>query len=101
MFEIGQQVVCIEDWPLTDATYISHTPIKGQIYTIRGFCKEAMDIYDVPYIYLEELINPIVYGADTQCEPAFLGLNFRPVRKTSIEVFTSLLVPSPKQKVLT
>lgn len=96
MFEIGQQVVCIGDWSQESAL---QTPIRGQIYTIRGFCQQAMDEYGVAYLWFEELINPI--SSYRGCEPAFLSYLFRPLRKTNIEIFTKLLAPTPKQKELT
>lgn len=99
MFEIGQQVVSIKDWPFDYR--ITHAPVRGQVYTIRGFCQEAMDKWHTAYLYLEEITNHIDPLSTPPIEPAFLGLFFRPVKKTSIEIFTTLLAPTPKQKVLT
>jgi len=91
-FAIGQQVVCVDGvfspdpyWRSTVRTF----PKLHGIYTIReirrgdrlvGFC-------------FYEFANPRARFAAGIFEPAFNAKNFRPVRKTSIEVFRRLLVP--------
>lgn len=95
MFQIGQQVVCLG---FLGADPTVQYPVKSQVYTIRGFCQQAMDIHQCTYIWLEEILNPVAFGI---CETAFISVKFRPVKKTSIEIFTTLLTPTPKQKVLT
>jgi hypothetical protein len=92
-FQVGQQVICISDdwlpnelWRRTVRTF----PQVNSIYTIReihygsklfGFC-------------FYEFVNPRAHFKNGYHEPAFKSQNFRPVRKTSIDLFEKLLVPA-------
>lgn len=90
MFEIGGQVVCIigndgywYDFRTQTPTPGPH-PQKGGVYTIRWIttypgCKALG--FD-----FEEILGDNQYRSD----------HFRPVKKTSIEIFTKVLAPAPK-----
>jgi hypothetical protein len=91
-FHVGQQVVCVserfsdeEHWRASVRTF----PKLHAVYTIReiivgdvlvGFC-------------FHEFSNPRAHFRNGFHEPAFNSRNFRPVRKTSIEIFEKLLAP--------
>jgi len=91
-FHVGQQVVCVsENWSPDDfwRQAVRTFPKLNSIYTIReirrgevltGFC-------------FYEFVNPRAHFQRGYLEPAFNSRNFRPVRKTSIELFERLLVP--------
>jgi hypothetical protein len=96
MFRVGQKVVCVDDTPYPDG-YNKLYPVKGSIYTIRGFHTES-HIDDVG-IYLEEVVNPPIEWSDsTACEWPFASYRFRPVveRSTDISIFTEMLIPASK-----
>lgn len=97
-FQVGQQVVCINDrfsqepyWRSTVRVF----PRLNAIYTIReihlageliGFC-------------FYEIVHQPAQFREGLHEPAFNSRNFRPVKKTSIEAFRKLLAPSPRDLV--
>ena len=92
-FQIGQQVVCVNDrfservdWRRTVRAF----PQLHSVYTIREI------IEDPPLIgfCFHELVNERHHFRSGFHEPAFNSRNFRPVRKTSIEIFEKLLVPA-------
>lgn len=78
------QVVCIwDDWHIwAGPETATVTPVKEQIYTI---C-DVTEVFDQRFYTFVEL-SPLAY---------FCADCFRPVRKTGIDVFTKLLVPTPK-----
>jgi hypothetical protein len=91
-FHVGQQVVCVDDqfspckyWRSTVKTF----PKLHSIYTIR----EIRDAGDLIGFCFYEFTNPRAHFERGYLEPAFNSKNFRPVRKTSIEVFRKLLAP--------
>jgi hypothetical protein len=49
--------------------------------------------------YFYELSNPCAHFSKGYHEPAFNSRNFRPVKKTSIEIFKKLLAPSDLENV--
>jgi hypothetical protein len=92
-FQVGQQVVCVddvfskrEDWRCTVRVF----PKLHAIYTIR----EIVDYGDLIGFCFYEIRNPRAHFSKGYHEPAFNARNFRPVRRTSIEVFERLLAPS-------
>lgn len=98
LFFVGQRVVCIDDdWDHDDDC--KNYPVKGCVYTIRGF-GDSPDPGES--IFLEEIVNPPYdYPQWGRWEPSFLIERFRPVKNTSIEVFQSLLAPTPARKLET
>jgi hypothetical protein len=88
-FHIGQKVVYIYEGP-RDLRYGERAPIKGQIYTIRGFP-------DAEAMFLEEIVNkPNVYtdnGKLITREKGWFRSSFRPLIKTDISIFEAMLVP--------
>jgi hypothetical protein len=98
-FEIGQQVVCISvkftEQKLWRKTARSIPKLHG-IYTIR-------DIYEwngLVGLYFHEILNPSAQFIDGYGEPCFNAKNFRPVKPTSIEVFTELLEPIKRPELV-
>ena len=96
-FHVGQQVVCVDerfsDHEIWRRAVRSFPRLHG-IYTIReiieddglfGFC-------------FYEITNPRAPFFNGYLEPAFNSSNFRPVKKTSIEVFMRLLTPADPVK---
>ena len=97
-FQIGQQVVCVATRFSRNAYWrasVNTFPQLHGIYTIRDMCAEN----DLVGLYFCEIHNPRAWFRLGFVEPAFSTVNFRPVRKTSIEVFHKLLVPAPKELV--
>lgn len=97
-WHIGQLVVCINDIEMGNRFIDEIKPVKGQIYTIRD-----IEIYvSKTGLLLEEIINkPRNYlHPDTleveYKEAVYLSCRFRPLRKTSIDVFTAMLNKTPK-----
>lgn len=98
MFEIGQQVICIND--STNVSEYMQPSIttqggldgltKGCIYTIR-------DIYHNLYVTnyellrLEGIYREQLGGSKHEADPGYLSIRFRPVRKTDISIFTEIL----------
>lgn len=93
MFDIGQQVVCLrDDWDPEQVKRqgVGRLPSKDRIYTIRSIMAEIPGHLGLRF---EEIfLAPAPGYVD---EPSWDAANFRPLRKTSIEVFTKLLAPTP------
>ncbi len=107
MFHIGQRVVCLDDRfvgenRVFDPTFITrcpNLPVKGHVYTVRGFV--------VPYawypatlgILLEEIVNPPCPYFEGTFEPSFFPSHFRPItlRNADISVFTAMLNKTPEK----
>lgn len=97
MFEIGQMVVCVQaswdsihikQWEL----YLGHKlnlPYVGQILTIRNFY--AFEDDGALGLVFQEIRNP--YIEKWNFEASFSHTHFKPVKKTNIDVFTSMLKP--------
>lgn len=97
MFEIGQQVVCIKGkWrhAYLKPEQMNGFPVRGCVYTIRDYALPGPD-----FVLLAEILNPTFPSARGPYEPGFYECSFRPVRKTSIDVFTELLVTPPRKLV--
>jgi hypothetical protein len=101
MFYIGQRVVCIDDKFLgengvfdpTFAERCPNLPVKGGIYTVRGFVVPYVGYPGQPGMLLEEIVNrPSLYVEGT-FEPSFFPSHFRPLaeRPTDISIFTRIL----------
>jgi hypothetical protein len=96
-FQVGQKVVCLQNWHLNGRGYGDEIgPKKGEIYTIRdiGFLSPVNP--EMVVVRLHEIRNPErPYRLCGTFEPCFDASQFRPVvqRKTSIEIFKSLLNP--------
>jgi hypothetical protein len=92
-FDIGQQVVCINDkfsdnvgWRSTVRSF----PRLHSVYTIREIIRDDPLVGFCFY----ELVNERHRFRSGYHEPAFNSRNFRPVKKTSIEIFHRLMAPS-------
>jgi hypothetical protein len=93
MFHIGQRVVCIHDVGCPPANEFSNVPIKGSIYTVRGFVSPDVGYERTPGMLLEEVVNPPWEYKEGIFEPSFHPYHFRPLvqHKTDISVFTRML----------
>ena len=108
-FHVGQKVVCvnISPRPGVRGLHPQHgdevTPWKGHVYTVRAVFDARPHGYDQDALLLEEIVNPvrryIAPAGVVEVEQFFLVFRFRPVRTTSIEVFTRMLVPTPAREV--
>ena len=95
-FHVGQQILCVNDqfsrcpyWRRAVQTF----PIINSIYTIREIREGYGDQFGLIGFCFYEFINPQTHFARGEVEPAFISKHFRPVRKTSIELFKKMLVP--------
>jgi hypothetical protein len=90
---VGHQVICVNDvfspCPAWRAAVTSFPVLRG-IYTIRHI-REAHGLIGLCF---HEIVSPRRDFAEGYVEPAFNSKNFRPVTRTSIESFKSLLVPA-------
>jgi hypothetical protein len=93
MFHIGQRVVCIHDVSSPLAAEFPNVPIKGSIYTVRGFVSPDVGYERTPGMLLEEVVNPPWEYKEGVFEPSFHPYHFRPLvqHKTDISVFTRML----------
>lgn len=93
-FELGQQVVCIDDEGFSFRSN-EKCPIKDGIYTIRDL---MVDDEGELILRLFEIVNqPMLYDNEfTECW--FIASRFRPVRKTDISVFKALLNKIPTER---
>ncbi len=93
-FYRGQHVVCIGDRFSNEPTWRAaiHTfPKLGSIYTIRDIC----DREGVIGLMFEEIWHAPALFCVGLVEPAFHIRNFRPLRKTNIDIFKKMLEPTP------
>ena len=104
-FHIGQKVVCV-DALFIDARWYrcEQQPVKGVVYTIRGFTPPnyfSTDEPDVPALYLEEIVNSPVEWTTGVFELGFSRRRFRPLvtRKTEIAIFKRMLAPKELEPV--
>lgn len=97
-FHVGQKVVCINDKPREPNTrwFGGEAPVVGQTYTI----KRVYVFNGCPSVWLEEVARHqrslAIHGTDV----GYGAYRFRPVieRKTSIDIFTAMLTPSPTKR---
>jgi hypothetical protein len=97
-FHVGQQVVCVDErfsdhegWRRAVRSF----PKLHGIYTIREIIEDdslfAFCFFEIP--------NPPAPFVNGFLEPAFNSSNFRPVKKTNIEILERLLVPAGRVEV--
>jgi hypothetical protein len=102
-FHVGQRVVCVNTRNWSDRSRDRPKyPKRGAVYTVRAIVVCTDRGYDEDGLYLEEIVNkPRLYedpqGQLMKCEVAFRMSRFRPVRTTSIDVFTQMLEPVPQK----
>jgi hypothetical protein len=109
-FHVGQKVVCVDIRPrrkyLHPATAAASVaplarPEKGGIYTMREVFDARPHGFDHDALLLAEILNPVLDyiapAGPVRCEQFFLAFRFRPLRTTSIDVFTRMLEPVPKE----
>ena len=105
-FYVGQKLVCVDDTlqPGVAPWRPEDKPVVGNIYRIRqvttdtGYLGLRLFEFDRPNTYLG--IGP--WGAYHFPDLPYFASRFRPLveRKTSIEIFQRLLLPSEKEKEL-
>jgi hypothetical protein len=88
-FRIGQQVECIDDLGF-EYSNGEQLPVKGSVYSIREIDAE-MGLETA--LRFEELKNKRGHYIDQSSECCFLAWRFRPVVRTDISIFTSMLAP--------
>jgi hypothetical protein len=96
MWYVGQKVICIrEGWTAPRNPQERQHPKYHQILTIRTIDPSSIDIGKVCFRF-EEIINDPACYRQGFLECTFREKYFRPLveRKTIIEVFEKLLVPS-------
>lgn len=76
-FHIGQEVICVDG----DGINL----INGQVYVVEG-----PGAYDGNIVLVGVCLDRRLRGWSRR--------RFRPVRKTSIEIFTSMLTPTPTKE---
>lgn len=97
-WHVGMQVVCVANAPEWLVSFWERKlgiplvyPVKGLVYTIRSF-----GVVDPRIILLGEVHNEVPDGCSS--EPGFDREHFRPVRKTNIDCFLSLLNKTPTER---
>ncbi len=98
VFKIGQKVVCIND--SLNVCHTSKLPIiKGEVYTITGFgdpdAAPCLVLAGVPNIFKEHIDLNKNYGTTYPVDIGWRADRFRPVKTTSIDVFTAMLNKQP------
>ena len=96
-FDIGQQVVCVDVDFSREPTWRSAVrkfPKLKSVYTIRDMRVEG----DLIGLCFHEIINARANFASGYVEAAFDSRKFRPLQRTSIEVFEKLLAPVAGKK---
>jgi len=103
-FYIGQKVVCVREGPTEDRSEESRKhetyPVLNIVYTIR----ESKLLSDQWGYHLVEIVNPIrkYKSRSNPNGPTFMGElwfrhdRFKPLLKTNISVFESMLNPTPE-----
>jgi hypothetical protein len=78
-FRVGQKVVCISDYsrwePRAPLEVGTITPVKGEIYTVRGVCESPSGVG----LWLEEIVNKPRRYRNGYLEIAFNIKSFRPI----------------------
>ena len=94
-FRIGQKICCINTVPRYGYSQECMDGLtKGTVYTIRW-----IGIYwDEPCVRLEEIHRPPFEG--WEADVPYAANRFRPVKTTSIDVFTAMLAPSPVKETV-
>lgn len=96
-FSIGQQVVCVDVNFSREPTWRSAVrkfPKLRGVYTIRDMRIEG----ELIGLCFQEIINARANFSSGYVEAAFDSRKFRPLRRTSIEVFEKLLAPVAGKK---
>jgi hypothetical protein len=96
-FYVGQQVVCVDVNFSRERTWrnaVRIFPKLKDVYTIRDMRAEG----DLVGLCFEEIINARANFSSGLVEAAFDSRKFRPLQRTSIEVFERLLAPVANKK---
>lgn len=97
MFHVGQHVLCVDDFEVCSRFFPgSIIPRAGVVYTIREIVVGLrIDGTEAEGLCLEEIRNgPQEDGGE---EVSFESGCFRPLSSRSLDVFTAMLAPRPRQ----
>jgi hypothetical protein len=100
-FQVGQKVVCVDDrW--SRSRYRPTDPKRGAVYTVRAIAPCKDHGHNEDGLHLVEIVNkPRSHrcpdGRRRKCEAAYRMSHFRPLRMTSIDIFTRMLEPAPRE----
>lgn len=89
-FKPGDEVVCVDDSPPRQPGERDRL-VKGRIYIVEGIDPEngtGLYLAGMPGHVAKPFKHPFGWAPS----------RFRPVRKTSIEIFTSMLTPTPTKE---
>lgn len=88
MLHIGQKVICIDDNFSNifenQRKHMTGFPVRGCIYTIRGFY--TYNVEKLLVAYLDEIINPIHMWPSETCECGFDVRRFKPLIKSEFDL---------------
>ena len=108
-FDVGQKVVCVDNRPRVDCSGRrsghgdEQLPEQGAVYTVRAIVPGKPYGYEHDGVLLEEIVNPVrryqAPSGPVRAELFFAAWRFRPLRSTSIEVFTRMLKPPPVEQL--
>src|SRR5580704_15796196 len=94
-FHIGMKVVCINDKPEGGHGDMDGLT-EGQIYTIRWMGENTHPECGTEYCIRVEEIWRGMCPKHRMFDVPYRADRFRPVRTTSIDVFTAMLAPTPR-----
>jgi hypothetical protein len=96
------------NWPPPSRfpNYTPDLPRKGVVYTVRAIASRRFRGYDEDGLFLEEIVNPVIFirsrdGTTRESELAFRMSRFRPLRATNIDLFLEMLEPTPSVELVT
>lgn len=98
-YHLGQKVVCIDD--LIRGNNLEKVlksrpnwPVKGQFYHIRGIVRFCFDHGWEDGVYLEELVNPVIYWETNGLAEHPFGLlkRFRPLIEKKLSTETGMAI---------
>lgn len=97
MFQVGQHVLCVDDFGVCGRFFPGTIlPQSGSVYTIRGIViGHRLGGLEAEGLLLQEIINGPRSGG--RPEVAFEARCFRPLTSRSLDVFTAMLAPQPRQ----
>lgn len=98
-WHVGQLAVCVDGREREEGQNTLCGMKQGGIYTIRAV--EPEHIFaggEFTAIWVEEIVRNTIYFGKLFLDCPYAHIRFRPVRKTSIEVFTAMLNDIPQKE---
>jgi hypothetical protein len=94
-FRVGQKVVCVRIVRRYEDEHLAPggMPAKGEVYTVSNVyaAHDGEVMLEVFEIYAP---------GDDGWYPGFHACDFKPAQTTNIDIFTAMLAPSPKRKLI-